>query len=308
MLSNPSFHTYPFPFFQCSRAFGPAILADFDALFSSSASWQQRDGAFYKCFLREVTDEIPAAWLTELVARMRAITGLPLMEKVQVTAQRVEPGQVIGVHSDQPLVGYELVRLVLQLNDSWCPEDGGLLELYESTDRPPAIGIEPRRDVAFGFVLHEGSLHGVTEVTRPRRSMVFNFWHAANSPELGEAVERTFGDMHVGLLPSDLDAVMEEAEATLPEEVSFRASLAAWALLHWGYESEIVVAGYRHSAGLPSTGVLRGEERSAILLADWVARLHEEPFDLVRWEVLKDEIGEAKPFPCLSPMGRLCFP
>lgn len=308
MLSDPSFHTWPFPFFRCDRAFGPAVLAGFDSLFSSDALWQQRDGAFYKCFLREVTDEIPPAWLQELVARMGAITGLPLMERVQVTAQRVEPGQVIGVHSDQPLVGYELVRLVLQLNDSWSPEDGGVLELYESTDRPAVLGIEPRRDVAFGFVLHEGSLHGVTEVTRTRRSMVFNFWHAANSPELGEAVERIFGDMHVGLLPSGLDAVMEEAEATLPEEVSFRASLAAWALLRWGYESATVVAGYRHSAGLPSTGGLSEEERSASLLADWVARLHEEPFDLVRWEDLKGRIGEVKAYPRLRPMGALCFP
>lgn len=308
MLFAPWFHTSPFPFFQCDRAFGPAVLADFDALFSSSAPWQQRDGAFYNCFLREVTSEIPTARLQELIARMRAITGLPLMESVQVTAQRVEPGQVIGVHSDQPLVGYELVRLVLQLNDSWRPEDGGVLELYESMNGPAVRGIEPRRDVAFGFVLHEGSFHGVTEVTRTRRSMVFNFWHAANSPELGEAVERIFGDMHVGLLPSELDAVMEEVEATLPEEVSFRASLAAWALLRWGYESATVVAGYRHSAGLSATSAPTEEERSASLLADWVARLRGDPFDLARWEALKDQIEQAKTFPRSSPMATLCFP
>jgi hypothetical protein len=308
MLSNPIHHHHPFPFFVCQEAFSTEECGALERTFSFDAAWQHRNEAFYRCSLREVTGELPPQMLRELVARMRDITRLPLMDRVVVTSQRMDPGQAIGVHSDQPWVGYELVRLVVQLNADWTPEHGGELELYDAVDHPPVMRVEPVYGAAFGFVLHEGSLHGVRAVTRPRRSLVFNFWHPANSPALGDAVRALFSNVHVGQLPAELDSTVNEAEATLPEEETFRAMLAALAAQQWGYDTETVVACYRHSAGLPSEGSLSEESRAAVLLADWVSGLHEATFDLSRWETLRHELGTAGAFPRLTSIAQLCFP
>ena len=155
MLANPSHHLRPFEFFECAGAFGVETCATLERLFEVKNRWQRRDAAFYKCSLRDVTGEIPQTLLRDVLSRMREITSLPLMESVQVTAQQVEPGQSIGVHSDRPMRGYELVRLVLQLNAGSCPAHGGVLQLYESPDRPSVVCLEPVYDFAFGFVLHE---------------------------------------------------------------------------------------------------------------------------------------------------------
>ena len=39
--------------------------------FLHTGEWQHRDGAFYRCSLREVTGEIPAAFRAEVIERMR---------------------------------------------------------------------------------------------------------------------------------------------------------------------------------------------------------------------------------------------
>ncbi len=308
MLSNPVHHRHPFPFFLCQEAFSAVELGVLERTFELNANWQSRNEAFYQCSIREVTGELPARMLRELAARMRDITGLPLLDRVVVTSQRMAPGQAIGVHSDQPWVGYELVRLVVQLNADWRPDHGGELELYEDADHAPVLRVEPVYGAAFGFVLHEGSLHGVRAVTRPRRSMVFNFWHPANSPALGDAVRALFADVHVGQLPPELDSTVNEAEEALPEEETFRAALAALAAWRWGYDTHTVVACYRHSAGLRLESSLPEESRVTIRLADWVAGLHEGTFDLARWETLRHEIETACAFPRLAAIAQLCFP
>ncbi len=308
VLADPSHHRYPFEFFLCTQAFGFENCATFERLFAAKDGWQHRDGAFYSCSLRDATIEVPAKLLDGVLGRMREITTLPLMDTVQVTAQRVEPGQAIGVHSDRPMLGYEFARLVLHLNAEWRSEHGGVLQLHESPDRPAVVRLEPTYDVAFGFVLHEDSYHSVTEVRRARRSLVFNFWHAANSPELGDAVRTLFADMHFSELPSALDSLAESAEIRLPEATTFHASLAALAVHRWGYDDATVVAAYRHSAGLATENVPSVEVHAATRLADWVAQLYQHPFDPTRWKWLKSELRGIAPDARLTPIWQLCIP
>ncbi len=308
MLADPSQHTHPFDFFRCAQAFGAKDLALIEQLFAAKSSWQHRDAAFYTCSLRDATNELPPTLLRNVLGRMREITSLPLTDGIQVTAQQLEPGQSIGIHSDRPSLGYELVRLVVHLNAGWLPAHGGVLELYESPQRPAVVRVEPNYNEAFGFVLHEDSHHGVTEVIQLRRSLVFNFWHAANSPELGEAVRSLFADMRFSELPSALGAVAEWAEVRLPENITFHASLAATAVQRWGYDEATVLAAYRHSSGLSIEKVPSVEEHVATRLADWVARLHQHPFDLTRWQSLRSELGGLEPFARLRTMWRLCVP
>ena len=83
----------------------------------------------------------------------------------------------------------------------------------------------------------------------------------------------------------------------MPEEASHRAGLAGVALVRWGYAEDTVRAGYRYSAGL-SPGELP-EPVAPILLADWIAGLVGEPFDLLRWQALRRTLAGWDPPPQL---------
>lgn len=308
MLSQPIHHDSPFPFFYVNSAFSDEESAALENLFLQDAEWQHRDGAFYRCSLRDVTENISATFRTEVLGRMREITKLPLINRVVVTAQRMLPGQAIGVHSDRPLVGYEIARLVVQLNKQWQAEHGGVLELFSSPESEAVFSVNPEYNKAFGFLLHVDSYHGVTEVNQPRQTVVFNFWHAANTPELAEHLQALFADMHFSELPAALNPVASAAELSLPEDTTFRAGMAALALHRWGYDAPTVVAGYRHSAGLSVCDTKHAETYAAVLLADWVARLYRGSFDLAHWNILRRELEGIEVFTRLMPTWQLCLP
>ncbi len=308
MLSQPNHHEHPFPFFYVTSAFSDEQCATLEYLFLQDGEWQHRDGAFYRCSLRDVTENIPATFQTEVLRRMREITGLPLVNRVVVTAQRMLPGQVIGIHSDRPLLGYEIARLVVQLNKQWQAEHGGVLELFSSPEGEAVFRINPEYNKAFGFLLHVDSYHGVTEVTQPRQTVVFNFWHAANTPELAAHVQTLFANVHFSELPAALNPIASAAELSLPEETTFRAGTAAVALHRWGYDEPTIVTGYQHSAGLSICDTNDAETYAAVLLADWVACLYRDSFDLARWMILRRELEGIEIFPRLMPTWQHCLP
>jgi len=308
LLAQPNHHHSPFPFFYVDAAFSEAQCAVLERLFLQDAAWQHRDGAFYRCSLCDVTDHIPATFQTEVLDRMREITGLPLMDRVLVTAQRMLPEQAIGIHSDRPLLGYEMARLVVQLNKHWQAEHGGVLELFPAADSTAAFRIPPEHNKAFGFLLHADSYHAVTEVTRPRQSVVFNFWHKANTPELAAHLQALFSNVRFSELPTALDPIASAAEQGLGEETTFSAGTAAVALQRWGYDEPTIVTGYQHSAGLAVCPPDDAETYAAVLLADWVAFLYRDSFDLARWQLLQRQLASMAAFTRLQPAWQLCLP
>lgn len=308
MLLQPCHHQNPFAFFAVDAAFSQTQCTMLEQLFVQDGEWQHRDGAFYRCSLRDVTDAIPATFHTAILARMREITGLPLVQRFMVTAQRMLPGHVIGIHSDRPLLGYEIARLVVQLNKDWQAKHGGLLELFASPEGEAVCSVAPEYNKAFGFLLHAESYHGVTEVTQPRQTVVFNFWHVANTPELEAHIQDLFANLHFSELPDALDPIAAEAEASLPEEVTYRAGTAAIALHRWGYDVATIVRGYQYSAGLDSNDTHDAEIYAAVRLADWVAYLYRDSFDLAHWEILRSELAGMERFTRLLPTWQLCLP
>ncbi|WP_217629998.1 2OG-Fe(II) oxygenase [Thiothrix caldifontis] len=279
-----------------------------EQLFVQDSEWQHRDEAFYRCSLHDVTDAIPATFHAAILARMREITGLPLVKRFMVTAQRMLPGHVIGIHSDRPLLGYEIARLVVQLNKGWQAEHGGVLELFATPDGEAVFKVNPEYNKAFGFLLHAASYHGVTEVTQPRQTLVFNFWHRANTPELEAHIQSLFANLHFSELPTALNPIASDAEASLPEDVTYRAGTAAIALHRWGYDAAMVVSGYQYSVGLDSGATHDAETYAAVRLADWVAYLYRDSFDLARWEILRGELEGIAMFTRLLPTWQLCLP
>lgn len=308
MLAQPIHHDSPFPFFYVNAAFSEEQCAALDSLFWQDGDWQHRDGAFYRCSLKDVTENIPDTFQAEVLARMREITGLPLTNRVLVTAQRMLSGQAIGIHSDRPLVGYEIARLVVQLNKQWQTDHGGVLELFSSPESEAVFSVNPEYNKAFGFLLHVDSYHGVTSVTQPRQTVVFNFWHAANTPELAAHVQALFADMHFSELPAALNPVATAAESSLPEETTFHADMAALALHRWGYDETTVITGYQYSAGLSVCDSNDAETYAAVRLADWVACLYRDWFDLARWQILRRELAGMEIFTRLMPTWQLCLP
>ncbi len=308
MLSQPIHHDKPFPFFYDNSAFSDEQCAALESLFLQDGDWQHRDAAFYRCAIKDVTETIPAAFQTEVLDRMREIIGLPLTNRIVVTAQRMQPGHVIGIHSDRPLVGYEIARLVVQLNRQWQAEHGGVLELFATPQSKAVFRVNPEYNKAFGFLLHADSYHGVTEVTQPRLTIVFNFWHPANTPELAAHVEALLTNMRFCELPTALNPIATAAELNLPEESTFRAGTAALALQRWGYDETTIVAGYQHSAGLASCDTNDTETYAAVLLADWVACLYRDAFDLARWNCLRRQLEGIDGFTRLKTTWQLCLP
>ncbi len=250
MLLHPDHHHHPFPFFFVKAAFSEEQCVALERLFSQESEWQHHDGGFYRCSICDVTAAIPATFQTEIIARMREITGLPLVDRMLVTVQRMLPGHVIGIHSDRPLLGYEIARLVVQLNKQWQAEHGGVLELFSSPQDEAVFSVNPEYNKAVGFLLHADFYHAVTEVNQPRQSVVFNFWHMANTPELAAHVQALFANLHFSEFPAALNPIASAAESSLPEDVTFRAGTAAIALHRWGYDAATIVTGYQHSAGL----------------------------------------------------------
>jgi hypothetical protein len=308
LLLQPIHHHHPFPFFVVDAAFSAEQCAALERLFSQDNEWQHQDGGFYRASLCDVTETIPATFQVEILARMREITGLPLVNRVLVTAQRMQPGQVIGIHSDRPLLGYEIARLVVQLNKQWQAEHGGVLELFSSPEGEAVFSVNPEYNKAFGFLLHTDSYHAVTEVTQPRHTVVFNFWHMANTPELAAHIEALFTNISFSEFPAALNPVASAAESSLSEEVTLLAGTAAIALQRWGYDAATVVIGYRHSAGLSPCEPSDAETYAAVLLADWVAYLYRDSFDLIRWNNLQSALAGIEIKPRLLPTWQLCLP
>jgi hypothetical protein len=117
-----------------------------------------------------------------------------------------------------------------------------------------------------------------------------------------------FANLHFSEFPAALNSVASAAESSLSEEMTFLAGTAAIALHRWGYDAATVVAGYQHSAGISTCDTCDAETCAAVLLADWVAHLYRDSFDLARWNSLQSALAGMEMFPRLMPTWQLCLP
>lgn len=309
MLLDPHFSDQPFSHFSVNETFSQELCDSLEPLFVLEGEWQHRDGSFYQCDILDVTEHIAVEVQQGVLRQLREISGLPLVEdRVLVTAQRMHPGQAIGIHSDRPLLGYEIIRLVVQFNKHWQADHGGVLELFSSKQGDAVVTVNPEHNKGFIFVLNENSYHGVTQALQPRQSLVFNFWHVANTPELEEHIKELFADLHFSELPKSLDPIASAAQADLAEDLSLMADTAAVALKRWGYSESTIIMGYQHCAGLAVEQNLDEETYAAIRLADWVASLYRQSFNLEKWNTLYGELAKLTVPKRLETTWQFCLP
>ncbi|HYN76739.1 MAG TPA: 2OG-Fe(II) oxygenase family protein [Lamprocystis sp. (in: g-proteobacteria)] len=296
MLANPVHHRHPYPYFTAEPAFSTADCARLEGFFALDLPWLEHGGTFYAVRNCDLTTGLDPDLLVALAGRVRTLTGLPLTDQVAVTAQTMAPGQRIGVHSDRPLVGFETVRLVVQFNRHWQLDDGGVLQVHDDEAGTRVCARQaPRYNSAFGFIMQPGSYHSVTATARPRRTLVFNFWHCGNSPALADAVQALFARMQFAELPTCLDADRRAAESALPEEQTYRALVVATALQRWGLPERVILAGYRAAIGQAAPPTIDPAAGVAIALAQWAAQLRVDDFDLAQWQRLSEALAPPAP-------------
>lgn len=84
-------HLRPFPHFGVSEVLPERALPSVEARFHLSEAWHRRDGSFYACHLRDITDGVDPQLRGRLASRMAEVLGQPLCGR---RAQRLSPGRL----------------------------------------------------------------------------------------------------------------------------------------------------------------------------------------------------------------------
>lgn len=101
---------------------------------------------------------------------------------VDVAAHRLTSGQTIRIHNDYLDSGEETHRLLIQLNDGWSAERGGLLMLF-ADDKPESLKsiVMPTHASGFAFEISTRSFHAVSSIKSGERyTLVYTFARAAS--------------------------------------------------------------------------------------------------------------------------------
>lgn len=153
---------------------------------ATAAPWKLRVEHFYEQEEFSLLTAKPAGEMGFLVAssfieplrheirnRFR-LQNLPAV--VDVNAHRLTPGQTIRVHNDF-LDGEETHRVLIQLNDGWAVEQGGLLMLFDGpTPEEVHSIIVPKHRSGFVFEITHRSFHAVSQIKHGERyTLVYTF-------------------------------------------------------------------------------------------------------------------------------------
>jgi Rps23 Pro-64 3,4-dihydroxylase Tpa1-like proline 4-hydroxylase len=175
-----------FPYFRSSEFLDEKTADAILAWFTEEAPWKLRIASFYKqyeCSLLSI--DVPRAIRTfvedifvdrvrtELVSHLGAAGPLKLID---IAAHHLVPNQTIRIHNDY-VGGEETHRFLIQVNNGWSVDNGGLLMLFAS-DRPDDVEavIQPTHRSGFGFRICKTSFHAVSTVRKGDRfTLVYTF-------------------------------------------------------------------------------------------------------------------------------------
>lgn len=185
-FSDTKFSGMPFPHLRI-----PNILLQDDAnsvldWLSSRAPWKLRIEDFYEqhefSFLStnlsvEVEPLIAPSTIASIKSALHGAFALSAeLVLVDVNAHRLTPGQTIRIHNDF-IEGQETHRLLIQVNNGWTQDKGGLLMLFHGQS-PEEISniILPRHGTGFAFEISPRSFHAVSTINDGERyTIVYSF-------------------------------------------------------------------------------------------------------------------------------------
>jgi Rps23 Pro-64 3,4-dihydroxylase Tpa1-like proline 4-hydroxylase len=105
------------------------------------------------------------------------------IELCEVTAHKLLEGQTIRLHNDY-LEDAESHRILIQLNQGWRDDQGGLLMLFGSDSSADVRRIvRPLHRSAFAFPISDRSFHAVSTIAQGQRyTLVYSFRAASGAP------------------------------------------------------------------------------------------------------------------------------
>ena len=185
-LSPAEAFSQPFPYVVSSEGLDTAVSDRILAWLESAAPWQLVETDFYEQFEFSLSDsQLPPGlaflrssdFLAAMKARMAALFGTVLGDRVDATAHRLVPGQRIRLHNDF-IAGAETHRLMIQLNRGWKDEYGGFLLFFNSADPSDLHKVfRPVHNSAVGFAITPESYHAVSTLHAGERfTLVYSFY------------------------------------------------------------------------------------------------------------------------------------
>lgn len=180
----------PFPHFLAPEALDATLAGEVLRWLRDDAAWDLRIEDFYEqheiglldvALPERIACIVSPGFLSSVEAALaELLPAEAALRLVDVSAHRLTSGQTIRIHNDD-LGGAETHRLLVQLNDGWRADQGGLLMLF-SADRPESLAdvVLPTHRSAFGFRISERSHHAVSTIHRGERfTLVYTFRQAA---------------------------------------------------------------------------------------------------------------------------------
>jgi hypothetical protein len=265
-LESAARDDFPYPHVIVPELFAPDESEAMLQWLEKGAMWWEQHRDFYthetcenmlECPLLGEGQPLSRATRAELARMLSQRFAIELDESnVTLGAHRMHPGHGVGIHTDDPALGTESLRLLVTLRrGDYTDAAGGHLCLFTAPEMSALASIvRPRHNSAIAFPLSGTSYHAVNDVTDGiRYSLIFGFWETRKTETIKLPARPARADSELKGL-TDSDALLEflrengvgrvgHSGATLTDHLIGVAAL----LLEWGAEEEIVRAGLFHS-------------------------------------------------------------
>lgn len=185
-IDKGSYQSTPFPYYISEEALTKEAGDSLLDWFGSDAPWQLVETEFYEqyefsFFSVDLPSIIAAIIDKPNLERVKGLVqdefGVLLLDRMDVTAHKLLPGQRIRLHNDY-IPDAETHRVLVQLNRGWDDGNGGLLMFFNSND-PADIHrvLRPSHNSCVAFEISPDSNHAVTTIHGGERfTLVYSFY------------------------------------------------------------------------------------------------------------------------------------
>ncbi|GJD97686.1 cyclophane-containing peptide 2OG-Fe(II) oxygenase YhhC [Methylobacterium iners] len=190
-FSNAKLSNDPFPHMRVPGILDSTTATGVLEWLKTQAPWVLRVESFYEqhefsLLAADLDGSTEALTMSEFVGAVRdklqaSFSVAADLILVDIAAHRLTAGQTIRIHNDYLDSGEETHRLLIQLNDGWNSDRGGLLMLF-ADEHPGSLKsiVMPAHASGFAFEISHRSFHAVSSINFGERyTLVYTFRKAA---------------------------------------------------------------------------------------------------------------------------------